>query len=222
MDVIRAAWGSERQVHVECSGAPAAACCAAIVRAGINGVRDVVPGSRTVQVSLEPGADPDATLTRLRAALESASDEDVAAIGREVEVPICSADDLAPDLVHLAGRAGLTTEAAADLHASGTHTVRFVGFSPGFPYMDGLPAALHAPRLDTPRPRVRAGSVGIAGDRTGIYPQPTPGGWLLIGATPLKLFDPARASPSLLQPGDRVRFRRINRAEFDAIEREQA
>ena len=111
-----------------------------------------------------------------------------------------------PDLESVARFHGLSQEKIIELHASGEYTVAFLGFVPGFAYLAGLPAALHTPRLPSPRKEVPAGSLGIAGDQTGIYPLATPGGWQLIGHTSLELFNAASTPMSLLQPGDHVRF----------------
>ena len=103
------------------------------------------------------------------------------------------------------------------LHAEADYEVAFIGFTPGFPYLNGLPRQLATPRLPSPRVRVPIGSVGIAGEQTGIYPHPTPGGWRLIGRTPLRLFDTSRPAPSLLSMADRLRFVPISEREFDSI-----
>ena len=103
-------------------------------------------------------------------------------------------------------RAGLSSEAFIAAHAGGEYTVALIGFMPGFPYMSGLDEALEQPRRSTPRARVPAGSVGIAGGQTGIYPFDSPGGWQIIGRTPLRMFNPETRPPSLLRAGDRVRF----------------
>lgn len=126
--------------------------------------------------------------------------------GRLVEIPVCYGGEHGPDLTVVASRAGLTETEAAALHASGEYRVAMLGFAPGFPYMTGLPDKLAAPRRAEPRAIVPAGSVGIAGVQTGIYPSASPGGWQLIGRTPWVLFDPQREPPCLLAPGDRVRF----------------
>jgi biotin-dependent carboxylase-like uncharacterized protein len=118
-------------------------------------------------------------------------------------------------LDELARGAGLTREDFARRHAQAQYRVAFLGFAPGFPYMTGLPEELYAPRLATPRTRVPAGSVGIGGTYTGIYPEETPGGWRLIGRAPVRLFDAGRNPPALLLPGDSVRFQPIGRAEFE-------
>ncbi len=217
MEAIRVIWAGQHEAHIVGLTRPTA-CYAAILAARIEGVAEITPGSRTVQIRIADDADPEPTVARVRSFVQSWGDEPPASPARTIEIPICSDPDLAPDLESVARAAGRTPEAAADLHASGEYTVRFLGFSPGFPYIDGLPEPLHTPRLNTPRPRVRTGSVGIAGARTGIYPQPSPGGWRLIGATPLRLFSPTDQPPAFLAPGDRVRFRRIERAEFDALE----
>ncbi len=221
MDPVRLIWAAEREAHLVLPADRCIAAYRALCTAGIDGVAEVTPGSGTVQIRIQADADPSAVMSR---AQEIASElrNDTTPTQRTVNIPACYDPELAPDLEPIARAAGLSPDAAAELHASAIYTVRFLGFSPGFPYLEGLPGALHAPRLDTPRSRVRPGSIGIAGPRTGVYPQATPGGWRLIGATPLRLFDPARDPPALLAPGDRVRFRRIDRNEFDRLAREHA
>jgi len=137
---------------------------------------------------------------------------------RTVEIPVVYGGEYGPDLVAVATRAGITHEEAIARHTAGNYTVAMLGFAPGFPYLLGLDASLAMPRIDTPRTRVAAGSVGIGGAQTGIYPQAGPGGWRLIGRTPLRLFDAGRDPPSLLQAGDRVRFVAIDAATFDAMD----
>lgn len=211
-------WASQREAHFVVPRNEAGAWYTAISQEAIHGLAEVTPGSQTLQIRIEDGVDAHLVVARVRAALSRWADQAPAPPGPPFEIPFCSDPDLAPDLEGVARAAGLSVEAAADLYVSGQYTVRFLGFSPGFPYLDGLPERLHTPRLSTPRPRVRAGSVGIAGARTGIYPQATPGGWRLIGATPLRLFDPCREQPAMLTPGARLTFRRIARAEFDALD----
>ena len=125
---------------------------------------------------------------------------------RLVEIPTCYGGEFGPDLEFVARHNGLSPEEVMRFHSSSLYPVYMLGFSPGFAYLGGLPHAIAAPRLSTPRTLVPAGSVGIAGEQTGIYPIATPGGWRLIGRTPLKLFDPYRDPPALLRPGDKVRF----------------
>ena len=140
---------------------------------------------------------------------------------RALEIPVCYEPAFAPDIAGVSDHARLTEEQVIAMHCGGDYNVYFLGFSPGFGYLGGLPAQLHVPRRATPRSHVDAGSVGIAGGQTGIYPNDSPGGWQLIGRTPLRMFDPAATTPSRLRPGDRVRFRRVDRNEFERIRGEQ-
>ena len=140
-------------------------------------------------------------------------------VGRRglIEIPVCYDREFAPDLTSVAQHCSLTEEQVISTHADGDYFVYFLGFSPGFAYLGGLASQLQVPRLVAPRKQVSAGSVGIGGAQTGIYPNASPGGWQLIGRTPLRMFDAATSPPSLLQPGDGVRFRRIDRFEFDRL-----
>lgn len=140
-----------------------------------------------------------------------------AAPGRTVTIPVVYGGEHGPDLDRVSAVSGLSPEGVIETHAGSEYTVYCLGFSPGFPYLGGLNPALATPRLDSPRVHVPAGSVGIGGDQTGLYPQPTPGGWNLIGQTPLRLFDASQNPPTLLAPGDRVRFQPISEAEFGAL-----
>jgi inhibitor of KinA len=133
---------------------------------------------------------------------------------KQVEIPVCYGGAFGPDLEEIAALHSLTPAQAVQAHASATYTACFLGFAPGFAYLAGLPAALATPRLVTPRQKVPAGSVGIAGDQTGVYPFSTPGGWRLIGCTPLKMFLADRQPMSLLAIGDQVCFAPISSEEF--------
>lgn len=133
---------------------------------------------------------------------------------RLVEIPVCYGGEFGPDLADVATQARMTTDEVIARHSAGVYTVAMLGFAPGFPYLLGLDPALHTPRRATPRTRVPAGSVAIGGAQTGIYPRGLPGGWQLIGRTPLSLFDPQREPSCLLAPGDKVRFRAIDPAKF--------
>ena len=137
--------------------------------------------------------------------------------GPLIEIPVCYGGDFGPDLALVASHAQLAAEEVIACHAQPEYLVYMVGFAPGFPYLGGLDARLATPRRAQPRPLVPAGAVGIAGAQTGIYSLPTPGGWQLIGRTPLRLFDPSRAQPSLLQAGDRLRFVPISAVEFQRL-----
>jgi inhibitor of KinA len=132
-----------------------------------------------------------------------------------VEIPVCYETDFAPDLEEVARHAGIDSKEVVDLHCGGEYCVHCVGFTPGFPFLGGLPGKISTPRRDVPRKEIPAGSVAIGGKQTGIYPIKSPGGWNIIGRTPLRLFDPQKDPPALLRAGDRVRFRSITREEFE-------
>jgi inhibitor of KinA len=132
-----------------------------------------------------------------------------------VEICVCYDPEFAPDLHHVAQHARLSTREVIDLYSTAKYRVSCIGFVPGFPFLSGLPKKLATPRRATPRKEIPAGSVAIGGKQTGIYPIRSPGGWNVIGRTPLKLFDPKNNPPTLLRAGDRVRFRAISRDEFE-------
>jgi inhibitor of KinA len=138
---------------------------------------------------------------------------------RHVEIPVCYGGEFGPDLTEVCKLRGMTEAQAIELHASVEYLVYFLGFVPGFAYLGELPKELVTSRLASPRKRVPAGSVGIAGNQTGVYPFATPGGWRLIGQTPLKMFRAENDGLSLLSIGDRVRFTPISRERFAALER---
>jgi len=137
---------------------------------------------------------------------------------RQVEVPVCYGGEFGPDLEDVASVHGMTPGRVVELHTSATYLVFFLGFVPGFAYLGELPEELVTPRLPTPRKKVPAGSVGIAGNQTGVYPFETPGGWRLLGRTPLSIFRTERKDLSLLSIGDRVRFVTVSRERFAALE----
>src|SRR5579883_648008 len=126
--------------------------------------------------------------------------------GRQWEIPVCYGGDLGPDLAEVAEMHGMSEKEVIFLHSRATYRVYFLGFAPGFPYLGGLPSQLATPRLETPRKHVAAGSVAIGGEQAGIYPVDSPGGWRIIGRTPERLFTPELDQPTLLLPGDIVRF----------------
>jgi KipI family sensor histidine kinase inhibitor len=136
---------------------------------------------------------------------------------RNIAIPVCYGNEFGPDLADLAAYHGLSKNEVISIHTSVSYLVYFLGFAPGFPYLGGMPQRIATPRLSRPRARVPAGSVAIGGLQTGIYPVSTPGGWRIIGRTPLKLFDPDETPPTLFQMGDRVRFTSISLDEFDSI-----
>jgi inhibitor of KinA len=133
---------------------------------------------------------------------------------RIVEIPVCYGGAFGPDLDDVAERHGLGSDDVVAIHTSGEYLVYMVGFMPGFAYLGGLDERIATPRRRSPRTAVPAGTVGIGGQQTGVYPLVSPGGWNLIGRTPLRIFDPARDEPTLLATGDRVRFRAIPLDEY--------
>jgi inhibitor of KinA len=136
---------------------------------------------------------------------------------RSIEIPVCYDRTLGPDLEFVASHNNITIEQAVQYHSSAEYLVYFLGFSPGFPYLGELPRQLVTPRLSTPRLTVPAGSVAIGGHQTGVYPVSSPGGWRIIGRTPLRLFRPEQDEPAFLRMGDTVRFRPIARKVFDEM-----
>ncbi len=174
---------------------------AAIDQAALPGVVDLVPAKESLLVVFDPAATSFATLRRQIRRLQP--QPGAARLGREHTIPVRYDG---PDLAEVAGRCGLTVAGVITLHSQETYTVALIGFLPGFPYLDGLPARLHLPRRDSPRPKVPAGAIAIAGAQTGIYPQASPGGWHILGTTTSALFDAAQWPPALLSAGDTVRF----------------
>ncbi len=133
---------------------------------------------------------------------------------RTVEIPVCYGGAFGPDLEFVAAHNGLSAEEVIALHSDGDYVVAMIGFAPGFPFITGMSEKIAAPRKDSPRLRIPERSVGIAGIQTGIYPIETPGGWQLIGRTPLRLFQPEQEMPSLLKAGDKIKFHRISEQQY--------
>jgi len=169
------------------------------------GIREVVPGMNNLTVELDPAApDADNLLQALRTGWH---ESDAASVSpRRIEIPVHYGGAAGCDLDEVARHTGLSVADVIRLHSGAEYTVYFLGFQPGFAYLGGMDPRLATPRRKQPRLEVSAGSVGIGGQQTGVYPLLSPGGWQLIGRTPLSLFDPARVPPSLLLPGDAVRF----------------
>ncbi len=136
---------------------------------------------------------------------------------RTSDIPVCYGDDFGPDLHDVASLNHLSIEEVIRIHSSGNYLVYFLGFTPGFPYMGGLSEKIATPRLATPRTKVPAGSVAIGGNQTAIYPVSSPGGWRIIGRTPLRLFRPTENPPTLLRMGNEVRFTPIPKEEFNRL-----
>ena len=180
-------------------------------------VVDCVPAYASVTIHYRPGATGyDGMESAVRTLASRSAAGDSAGTHNDVTIPVCYGDEFGPDLDFVARHNELTSDEVVRLHSSASYVVYMIGFAPGFPYLGGLPDKLATPRLEEPRAVVPQGSVGIAGAQTGVYPIATPGGWRIIGRTPLRLFDATAPDPSLLHAGDRVSFRPIDRAAFDA------
>ena len=197
------------------------ALAAALRARSLPWIRDVVPALCGIAVHFDPdhAALPGPVLEHFEGLLaeclkSAAKFEDS---GRRVEVPVCYDRELGLDLLEISKSISLSIEEIVKRHSRTEHQVLMVGFSPGQPYIGGLDSRLQVPRRATPRTRVPAGSVAIANAQTAVYSYETPGGWNVIGRTPLAAFDPAREPPSLFAPGDRVRFVPISRVEFERL-----
>ena len=199
----------------ETTGAGVAALEQAIQRAHLPGVTETVPAFASLLVRYDPlRTDYDGVSAALRS-LAAEITAGSAQTGRTVDIPVCYGGAYGEDLPDVARHAGLTEEEVIRLHSGRTYRIYMLGFLPGFPYLGGLDERLFTPRLPTPRTRIPAGSVGIGGEQTGIYPMESPGGWRLIGRTPLCLFAPGRKPP--YAAGDSIRFVPIDAREFERI-----
>jgi inhibitor of KinA len=198
--------------------------------AAIPGVTEVAPAYTSVAVFFNPvalvksqgarAAVFEELTQKIRSAIVPVSRRQrrrFAGTSRSIEIPVCYDSYFGLDLGRIAEHTKLSRREIVDLHSRAEYRVACIGFVPGFTFLTGLSKNLATPRREVPRKEIPAGSVGIGGAQTGIYPLRSPGGWNLIGRTPLKLFDPSKNPPTLLHPGDRVRFRAITREEFDSF-----
>jgi inhibitor of KinA len=193
-----------------------------IQQKGVSGVSETLPTYRALLVYYDPAVIGAEELTATLRALAAEARPEVLPPARTVELPCCYGDDLGFELEAAAGKLGLSPDELARLHSSADYHVYFVGFTPGLPYMTGMPERLNIPRLVNPRTKTPPGSVAIGGVQCCIYSVESPGGFWVLGRTPARLYDPAAADPILLRAGDHVRFRPVERAEYDAIAAEVA
>jgi len=186
-------------------------------RMPIEGVTEIIPTYRSILIFYDPfRSDPE----RLKKAIlerENKLDKWEIPPPEIVEIQVAYGDDFGPDLEFVAQHNNLTPEEVIQIHTSGTYLIYMLGFTPGFPFLGGLSEKIFTPRLEKPRQLVPAGSVGIAKNQTGIYPIDSPGGWQLIGRTPIKLYDPTGFPPILLKAGNYLRFKSISRKDFQEI-----
>ena len=207
MPDLRAA--SDRSLLVTFAEEPSAAIAGLMSNLeGLPGILNLHPAYASVLVEFDPRLHSHAEIESL--IRRRTDDRFLSSVSvsppRLVEIPVHYGGLYGPDLADVARHAGLSPERVVEIHSSAAYLVHFLGFSPGFPYLGGLPPALATPRLEVPRKLVPAGSVAIGGRHAGIYPMDSPGGWRIIGRTPLSLFDAAASPPALLAMGDRVRF----------------
>jgi KipI family sensor histidine kinase inhibitor len=188
-----------------------------IQQKGVPGVVECVPTFRSLLVYYDPLMTGYESLVDAVDALFVPPDGVALPPARHVELPCCYDPGFGLDLQAAAERLTLSPDEVVRLHASETYHLYFIGFTPGLPYMTGMPERIHLPRLATPRTKVPAGSVGIGGIQCCIYSVESPGGYWILGRTPLALYDPGAQEPVLLRAGDRIHFRPIDRHEFDSI-----
>lgn len=182
----------------------------AVERASLAGITEVVPTYRSLAIYYNPLRTNRDDLRRRIEALTRSASEETAQRSTVVEIPTVYGGDHGPDLEFVARHTGLSQDEVIRLHTEPLYHVYMLGFTAGFAYLGGLSERLTVPRLPTPRLKVPAGSVGIGGTQTGVYPLESPGGWRIIGRTSLRLFDAAQWPPTPIQPGDKVRFVRLD------------
>jgi inhibitor of KinA len=182
-------------------------------------LRNLQPAYTSLMITFDPARVEQVEVEALLRKYEQRAKATRRAKLRTVEIPVCYGGEFGPDLEEVAKMNGLETSEVVKLHSSRTYHAYFLGFAPGFAYLGDLAEELATPRLEAPRKKVAAGSVGIAGRQTGVYPFATPGGWRLIGRTPLKVFRSNRKRMELISIGDQVKFRSITREEFQELER---
>ncbi|MGN0978485.1 MAG: 5-oxoprolinase subunit PxpB [Faecousia sp.] len=190
---------------------------AGLERENLRGVRETVSAFCSMTVYYDPLLLSQRRLEKHILRLLASYREGKAAGKRVFRIPVCYEGEYAPDMADVCRLTGLTKEQVIALHSSADYLIYMLGFLPGFPYLGGLEERLSVPRLDSPRTAIPPGAVGIGGKQTGVYPLASPGGWRLIGRTPVKLYDPRRQDPILYRAGDYIRFYPITTEEFDRI-----
>jgi KipI family sensor histidine kinase inhibitor len=190
----------------------------ALEKSGIAGIVELVPTYRSCMIHYDPGVVTYAALTKQLEGVLARLDSITIPPSDVLEVPVLyGGEEMGPDLAFVAEHAGLSEQEVVDIHTSTEYLIYMLGFTPGFTYLGGMSDKLETPRLKQPRVKIPAGSVGIAGKQTGVYPIDSPGGWQLIGRTPVKMYDPNRETPILPKAGQYIKFRAIDRAEYDEI-----
>lgn len=185
------------------------------------GVREIIPTYRSLLFIYDPGMTCPETLFPIIEQVEHTLETLGGEPSKIVEIPVCYGGDFGPDIENVKKAHSLTTEQVIQIHSEPAYLIYMVGFTPGFPFLGGLDERLYTPRLETPRMVVPEGSVGIANNQTGMYPIASPGGWQIIGRTPLKIFAPDRANPFLYKAGDKIKFIPISEREFARMVQEE-
>ena len=185
-----------------------------------KGVIETIPTYRSLLLVYDPSITNLAKLQKELQKLEEQLEEIQIPPPDTVEIPVCYGEEFGPDIEFVAETHNLSVKEVIQLHSDPEYLIYMVGFTPGFPFLGGLSEKLHTPRLETPRTFVPQGSVGIANNQTGIYPVSSPGGWQLIGRSPIKLFAPERPNPFLYQAGDHIRFKPITLEEYSRLAKE--
>lgn len=189
-----------------------------IQKTKIEGVEELVPTYRSLLIRYNPlKTDYETLVSHVKTLENTLKKAKLKTESRNIVIPVVYGGEYGPDLEYVAERHGLTREKVVELHSERQYRVYMIGFVAGFPYLGEVTDEISTPRLETPRLRVPAGSVGIAEKQTGVYPCEAPGGWRIIGKTPLKLFNPSWQPPTLLKPGDAVRFKPISETEFKVL-----
>lgn len=182
----------------------------------IKSVVNIHPAYSSVLFTLDLNADLNAMLTLIKKSWEASAQTELPN-SRHVEIPVLYGSELGEDMDRVSQHTGLNQSEIIQSHEGGSYKVYFTGFSPGFPYIGGMDPSLSTPRLTTPRKLVPAGTIGIAAEQTGIYPLSSPGGWNLIGQTPIKIFDWHQPTDLMLRIGDSIKFISITKKEFDQL-----
>ncbi len=183
----------------------------------VKGIEEFVPSFRSVLIHYNPAV---LSYDKMSGIVKKAAEAPVSEETHKkciVTVPVCYDQRYGPDIEDVAKHAGLSVEEVISIHTAKPYLVYMLGFQPGFPYLGGLDKRICCPRLETPRVRLEAGSVGIGGEQTGLYPMESPGGWRIIGVTPVRCYNPEKEKPIPYMAGDHIRFKAISREEFDEL-----
>ncbi|MCD4676078.1 MAG: 5-oxoprolinase subunit PxpB [Desulfobacula sp.] len=181
------------------------------------GVSEVMPTYRSILMIYNPVQTNPDVLARHLDTLKNKLEDLELPPSKTIDIPVCYGEKHGPELPFVAEHTGLSEKEIIKIHSGSEYQIFMIGFTPGFPFLGGMDDRLTTPRLKTPRTLVPAGSVGIANNQTGIYPVDSPGGWQLIGRTPLRLFSPEKKNPFLYAAGDKIRFKPVDQAEFDRL-----